>query len=108
MKTKYKLICMSFDGEYITEARSNDTNELWNIAMNLGSKWFFYPFHFVCTNKKINQSYAPVSWFEGRNITTVQKWFKEASEKQQAKDLDPDDFLYFIDATANVIDYKKD
>jgi len=44
----YKIICMSFDGDYQTEKPEFDTiEEAWEYSNDLGSKWYFYPFHFV-------------------------------------------------------------
>ncbi|MFA6309576.1 MAG: hypothetical protein WC677_07585 [Clostridia bacterium] len=47
----YKLICMSFDGEYKTEDNRGKgfktVDEAWEWSDDMGSKWFFYPFQFV-------------------------------------------------------------
>jgi hypothetical protein len=93
---KYKLICMSFDGEYQTEMYSNDIDELWKHSDNIGSKWFFYPFHFVCTSKTIKQSYEPVLWLQGKRIKTVSKLFNKLHLEllAQKQGYNHDEFLF--------------
>lgn len=94
---KYKLICMSFDGEYITETHGDDVQELWEHSANLGSKWFFYPFHFVCTDKTIKESYFPVEWLQGKRIITVKNLFKKLNDELTLRgvtDMEADEFLF--------------
>jgi hypothetical protein len=92
----YKLICMSFDGEYVTEAKNSDVQALWDHSNNMGSKWFFYPFHFVCTDKTIKESYFPVEWLQGKKIKTVKGLFSKLNNEllQQGLDCDPEEFLF--------------
>ena len=45
-KKEYTLIVMSFDGEYRRDFRGSlEDCEL--ASANMGSKWYFYPFHFI-------------------------------------------------------------
>ena len=53
----YQLICMAFDGDYVTERLEfKSIDDAWEYSNNLGSKWFFFPFHFVIKNLTIKDS----------------------------------------------------
>ena len=46
----FKLLVMSFDGATQLENPDFKTvDDAWEHSNNLGSRWFFYPFHFVVT-----------------------------------------------------------
>ena len=49
MKNKYQILIVTFDGEsYVTDFhKSNSIEEAWKQDLNSGSRWFFYPLHFV-------------------------------------------------------------
>ena len=98
MKTndKYKLICMSFDGTYVTEKTADDINALWQHSEDIGSRWFFYPFHFVCTEKTIASAPDLLTCLEGKRITTVQKLFELHSQKDETQGMDVDDFVFSL------------
>lgn len=89
----YQLICMAFDGEYVTERPKFDSiDDAWEYSNNLGSKWHFYPFHFVIKNKTIKDSPDPLSYFNNKRIKTVSKLFEKLSEKPELDGADVDDF----------------
>lgn len=90
MKKQYQLICMSFDGEYKTEAPLFDEiKQAWDYANDIGSKWFFYPFCFVTNARKtIVDSPDVLCFFNGVRIKTVSKIFKAESLKPETKGLD--------------------
>lgn len=48
---------MSFDGDYVTEGEFQSSNEAWNRSNDMGSRWFFYPFHI--RQPKINRGRLP-------------------------------------------------
>ena len=74
----YQLICMSFDGEFQRERPTFETiNDTWEYNNNLGSKWYFYPFRFVATEKTIISTPPELNFFNGKRIKTVQKKFRE-------------------------------
>lgn len=94
----YKLICMSFDGEYVTERDTFATaQDAWEASDDLGSKWFFYPFHFVVTEsgKTIVASPLPFGEGEGRRVSTVSSIFHKASQMPEAQGMDADRFAWF-------------
>ena len=84
--SKYKLICMSFDGEYQTERPVFESiDDAWEYSNDLGSKWFFYPFHFVVTEfgKTIRSTGQFLEHLEGLRVKTVAKIFLEHSKKPE-------------------------
>lgn len=88
----FRLICMSFDGDYVKESNLFETIEdAWEHSSNLGSKWYFYPFHFVTTEsyKTIVES-AGVLLFSCNNkrLKTVKKMFSDTAKKSKAAGLD--------------------
>jgi len=91
----YQLICMSFDGDYQREKREfKNIDDAWNYSNDLGSKWFFYPFHFIVKNKTIKDSPDQLlEWTKNKRIKTVQEVFKKHSEKPETQGLDCFDFI---------------
>ena len=92
---KYKLICMSFDGEYQRERPEFDTIEAaWNYSNRLGSKWFFYPFHFVTTasGQTVRGAGDFLEYLEGMRVKTVARIFKDHSEKPEMEGADVEAF----------------
>lgn len=96
---KYRLICMSFDGDYQQERPVFDSIEdAWEYSNDLGSKWFFYPFHFVVT-----ESYSTVrsagQFLEhliGLRVKTVARMFEEHSQKPEMQNADAEYFAISI------------
>lgn len=83
-----KIICMSFDGEYQTEHPTFETTkDAWEYSASLGSKWYFYPFHFVVSEsgKTIIDAPELLSWAIGRRTKTVRRLFAEHSAKPECQ-----------------------
>ena len=81
-----RLIVMSFDGEYKTEGKNFPTTEAaWNRSNDMGSRWYFYPFHFVTTETGKTISDAPelLSWAIGKRVKTIQRIFFEHSKRPE-------------------------
>jgi len=94
-----KLIVMSFDGDYTVEHGGFKTvSEAWEWSNNMGSRWFFYPFHFVtsASGKTIKDASELLDWTVGQRVTTVQKVFDRVSGFPEAKDADVDKFTYLL------------
>lgn len=118
MKTKYRLIFMSFDGSYITDFYSNDLTELQNKWENIGSKWIFYPFGFILSGNKIietgqglirmsdKKSYAELM-FKGRFLNSAVIAFSNTNNycnRNDYTDLDCYQFEHImIDLNPNLI-----
>ena len=96
---RYRLICMSFDGEYQVERPTFDTlDEVANYANDLGSKWYFYPFTFAVTAsaKTIADSVFPLDWAKGKRVKTVARIFKAASEKPENHNMDAEQYAFAV------------
>lgn len=96
MKKSYSLICMSFEGDYIVERPEFDTIEkAWKHSEDIGSRWFFYPFHFVVTSslKTIADSFDGFSEVKGRKLKTVVDMFNKLSIDREGESLDCDDWV---------------
>lgn len=91
----YNLICMSFDGDYVTEKEGFKTiDEAWKHAEDMGSRWYFYPFCFVTTGSGKSIAAAPdgLEELQGRRVATVKKVFKQFSEQPEMQGADCDKF----------------
>ena len=96
---KYRLICMSFDGEYKKESPVFDSiDEAWTYSNNLGSKWYFYPFHFVTTEsyKTIRSAGTFLESYEGIRTDTVSKIFFKHSQKPEMENADIEYFAITV------------
>ena len=92
------LICMSFDGDYVTECKNLTIEELWEHSNNIGSKWFFFPFHFITTtaNKTIVDTPIGLEWLKGKRVKTVSKIFKAHSMREDMQNVDSEEFIYSL------------
>ena len=94
-----KIICMSFDGEYQKERPTFETPEAaWEYSNDLGSKWYFYPFHFVTSDSYKTIVSAPdlMRSLEGKRVQTVANIFKKVSERKDMEGADVDRFAIAI------------
>ena len=93
---KYQLICMSFDGDFKRETPKFEyVDETWEYSNDLGSKWFFYPFHFVVSGNKIIQCGHPMLDFtEGKKLPTIARLFKEQSTKEFTQNMDAEEYAF--------------
>jgi hypothetical protein len=96
---KYQLIVMSFDGEYKREFHDFETiDKAWQYSNDMGSRWYFYPFHFVTTESGKTIASAP-DGFEnliGERVKYIQKCFKAASEKPENQDADAESYQFRV------------
>jgi len=93
----FKVMCMSFDGEFVTEQPEFKwIDDAWEYANDLGSKWYFYPFHFLIENKTIKDTPVHLEYFKNKRIKTVQKIFNKVSKKRELKNSDVDDFIHAL------------
>lgn len=98
----YKLICIAFDGDYVTERPTFGTlEEVAEYDNNMGSRWFFYPFHFPVTasGKTIADSFSPVEFLKGKRVTTVRRMFAKLAGLPELQNADCDQFLLAVRAT---------
>ena len=101
--SKYKLILMSFDGEYVTErtrfVETFDTvDAAWEHYNDLGSKWFFYPFPFVVTESGLT-IVSCADWlgvFSGKRVATVEKLFKKVQAMSETAGMDTEEYMFYV------------
>ena len=89
-----KLICMTFDGEWVKEGEFGTVEKAWEHASDLGSKWFFLPFPFVLTasGKSIADSPDGMRYFNGKRLSTVEKFFNRVSLLDYTEGMGVDEF----------------
>jgi hypothetical protein len=105
MKTYYAIL-FSFDGEYQKETpQFDEISKVLDYINDLGSKWFFYPFCFVASGKTIANSPEQITFFNGKRIATVKKYFHKTFELTKDQNLDVYDYMYEIQATLHEKDY---
>jgi hypothetical protein len=98
-----KLICMTFNGEHVTERGPIDGlfESVKNAAErseDMGSRWFFYPFHFIlsASGKTVKAAPAPLEVLNGKRLSTVKALFERLAARKEAQNMGPDDFCYFV------------
>ena len=80
----YKLILFSPDGEdYVTEKAQNTVDECIEQSANMGSRWIFYPIHFIIKdngrvnmNQRIIEPPDELEFLRGKSIKTVMNLLK--------------------------------
>ena len=77
MKTIYSAICFAPDGEYVRDFYSDSKESISEKINNMGSRWFFYPFVFIATEKTIVEAPNCLEFLNGKRIKTVERFFKE-------------------------------
>lgn len=88
MIKRFNLICVSFNGEYVKEREGFETiKQAWEHSNEMGSRWFFFPFHFVTTEQTIKDAPPPLEWTVGKRIKTILKRFKETSQQPEAQEV---------------------
>lgn len=94
-----KLLCMAFDGESKLErAEFKTVEEVWEYSGDLGSKWYFYPFHFAVTNSglTIKDAPFPLQHLQGKRVDTVERLFEKLSKEEEAQGMDAEAFAFFV------------
>ena len=78
----YQLICLSPDGDSVTEGTFPTVDDAWSRNDNMGSRWFFYPIRVVIKTVRIVSAcdafvlegdiFIP-QMYVGRNLSTLKK-----------------------------------
>lgn len=92
----YQVLCMSFDGGFIKEGNFETIEDAWEHSCNMGSRWIFYPFHFVVKNKTIKSTPQFWDFFENKRIKTVSKILEKMSKKEELQNACVEDYFYYI------------
>ena len=88
---KYKAVLFAPDGDWVTDFRESETiEEVQESLCNMGSRWYFYPFHAVIvdhgaltTEKQRCVSVAePFEYLHGYAIKNVAKFIATTPEEQ--------------------------
>jgi hypothetical protein len=83
----YKLVCVSLDGEKVTEGEFPTISDAQHRSEFMGSRWWFYPIHVVTGKIKIldipdyieyGGDIINLAQFKGKNITTLIKFLKKS------------------------------
>lgn len=97
----YKLICMSFDGEFKMESPVFESIEkAWQHSEDIGSRWYFYPFHFVVSESGKTVKAAPymLEYMAGMRVATVAKIFSKTAQQPEMQNVGVDAFAYALAA----------
>jgi len=95
----YKLMVMTFDGEYQVETPAFETiTDAWDYSNDMGSKWFFYPFPFVITGtgKTIKDTPEFLEHMRGKRVNTISQIFRQASENPETQNMMPEEYLFAL------------
>ena len=83
----YKLVCLSLDGEKVTEGKFSTVSDAQHRSEFMGSRWYFYPIHIVTGKIKIleipdeiefGDDIIDLGQFKGKNITTLIKFLRNS------------------------------
>ena len=69
------------------------------ITLNdMGSRWFFYPFHFVVTasGKTVKDAPEIMEHLIGLRVKALAEHFNEISKTAEAKDADVESFAFMV------------
>lgn len=82
---KYRSVQFTPDGSnWIFDHEGNTIDEVWNKVENQGSKWVFYPFPFIVTNKpwqnfkytKVISAPSGLDFLTGKTVNRVISFLK--------------------------------
>jgi hypothetical protein len=82
----YTTLCMAPDGEFVTDGEFETKEEACENSAEMGSRWIFYPFHFIVKkdygmlNKHVLVAGELLEHLEGKTINTARKYIKEYAE----------------------------
>ena len=95
---KYQLLVMGFDGEYKIEGLFHSISEAWDRSNDMGSRWYFYPWHFVVTEsgKTIIDSPEMLQHFNGKRLSTAVKHFSTLSKMIELKNADIEQYTFAL------------
>ena len=95
---KYQLICMSFDGDYKRETPEFESiADAWDYSNDLGSKWYFYPFHFIVSRETVKSSGPGLGKFINKRIKTLKREFFKASLLPEMQDVGCEEFAMIFE-----------
>lgn len=94
-----RLICMSFDGEHVTERADFATPAAaWDRAAEMGSRWCFYPFAFVtsASGQTITDTPPGFEHLKRRRVRTVAALFAALAALPELQGADCEEFGFAV------------
>jgi len=83
--------------DYNEPEQFENTDDAWTYASELGSKWFFYPFHFVVNQAgEVVSAPSPMEHMEGATVEDVAAHFREVSEGLKGLEVDAEAFVFMV------------
>ena len=90
MKAKeYRAILIAPDGDFTIDFRQQSVEDVEESLRNMGSRWYFYPFHGVITARPVttlNQRLVSVAYpfeeFKGRTIRSLTRHIASLPESE--------------------------
>lgn len=83
----YKLILLAPDGDYVTEKPRKTVDECIKQSAEMGSRWFFYPFHFIIKdngrvdmNQRVIEAPDGMEFLKGISLKNAIEHIKETAE----------------------------
>jgi hypothetical protein len=72
-KLRYNLVCIAPDGDHVTEICRTSYGECIKRSQEMGSRWYFYPFHVVTTpsNKTVADAFGDMEPYIGKRLKTL-------------------------------------
>ena len=68
---KYTLRCFAIDGESVREGEFPTKQAAWDRSNDMGSRWFFYPVHFVFGPKRCVAAPDEFAECEGMTVPEI-------------------------------------
>jgi hypothetical protein len=84
--TEYKAVLIAPDGDWVTDFRECESiDEVYDRLNDMGSRWFFYPFHGVIidhgglttSRQRLVSVAPPLEEFKGKTVKTLSKYLKD-------------------------------
>ncbi len=102
MKT-YKLIQMSFDGEYVQDSEHETIEQAEQTSSDLGSKWYFYPLTVIVKGQTVKETGGSLCFIssgepvlsellKGKRLKTVKHILNTVSKLDEAQYCEWDQF----------------
>jgi len=72
---KYNLVCIAPDGDHIIDAKDKTYEECVRAERDMGSRWFFYPFHVITNDSNVTvvDAFDDMEPFIGKRLKTLKK-----------------------------------
>lgn len=70
----FNLVCIAPDGDHVTECWDTPFDECVKRSQDMGSRWYFFPFHVITTPKgTVAEAFGDMEPFIGKRLKTLKK-----------------------------------